>query len=169
MKTLIVYGSQYGTAQRYASELSKLTGFPVISHKEVQGIDDYEKVIYVGALYAGSVLGLKKFAKTLTHQELTVVTVGIVDPNDPENIRYIRQMLKKQLPERFYDETKIFHLRGAIDYNHLNLKHRLMMSFVHRQLDKRPLEQLDVVARTIIETYGKTVDYVDFGQLNIIY
>ena len=34
-----------------------------------------------------SVLGLKKFAATVNSQELIIITVGLVDPQDEENIR----------------------------------------------------------------------------------
>ena len=70
----------------------------------------------MGALFAGSVLGLKKFSATVTSQELIVITVGLVDTQDGENIRYIRNNIKSQIPTHLYDEDKIFHLRGAIDF-----------------------------------------------------
>ena len=75
----------------------------------------------MGALFAGSVLGLKKFAATVTNHELIVITVGLVDTQDGENIRYIRNNIKSQIPAHSYNEDKIFHLRGAIDYSTMGL------------------------------------------------
>ena len=122
----------------------------------------------MGALFAGSVLGLKKFAATVTSQELIVITVGLVDPQDGENIKYIRNNIKSQIPTHLYDEDKIFHLRGAIDYSTMGLKHKLMMKFMHGKLSRMPEEELNAESKIILETYGKKVDYVDFNTLQPI-
>ena len=122
----------------------------------------------MGALFAGSVLGLKKFAATVTNQELIVITVGLVDPQDEENIRYIRNNIKSQIPAHFYDEDKIFHLRGSIDYSTMGLKHKLMMKFMHSKLSRMAEEELNAESKIILETYGKKVDYVDFNTLQPI-
>ena len=34
MKSIIIYGSRYGSARRYAQELSKQTGIPDVSYQE---------------------------------------------------------------------------------------------------------------------------------------
>ena len=86
-KSLIIYGSQYGTTKRYAEHLSAMQGVGAVAFTEAKDIDKYERVIFMGALYAGSVLGLKKtVSKMSPKQELVIVTVGLVDPTDPENI-----------------------------------------------------------------------------------
>ena len=164
--TVIIYGSQYGTTKRYAEYLSEMTGIEAVAFKEAKKIDKYDRVIFMGALYAGSVLGLKKtVSKMSPKQELVIVTVGLVDPNDPENIDYIRHSIKERIPADLYDETRILHLQGAIDYSHLSLKHRMMMAVIHSKLSKMPEEKLDTEAKTILATYGKKEDFVDFKSL----
>ena len=133
-----------------------------------ENIQNYERIIYMGALFAGSVLGLKKFAATVTSQELIVITVGLLDTQDDENIRYIRHNIKSQIPAHLYDEDRIFHLRGAIDYSTMGLKHKLMMKFMHSKLSRMPKEELNAESKIILETYGKKVDYVDFNTLQPI-
>ena len=166
--SIIIYASQYGSTKRYAECLSAITGIKCVSRKEAVDILDYECFIYIGALFAGSVLGLKKFAATITTQELIVVTVGMVDPQAEENIRYIRNNIKSQIPAHLYDEDKIFHLRGAIDYSTMGIKHKLMMKFMHSRLSKMPKEELNAEAEIILETYGKKVDLVDYDSLKEI-
>ena len=137
-------------------------------HKEImkKSIIIYDRIIFMGALYAGSVLGLKKtISKMSPKQELVIVTVGLVDPIDPENIDYIRHSIKERIPADLYDETRIFHLRGAIDYSQLSLKHRMMMAVIHSKLSKMPEEKLNAEAKTILATYGKKEDFVDFKSL----
>ena len=166
--SIIIYASQYGSTKRYAERLSAITEIKCVSCKEAEDIQNYERFIYMGTLFAGSVLGLKKFATTVTSQELIVITVGLVDPQDEENIRYIRNNIKSQIPAHLYDEDKIFHLRGAIDYSTMGIKHKLMMKFMHSKLSKMPEEELNAESRIILETYGKKVDYVDFNTLQPI-
>ena len=60
---IVIYGSQYGTAKRYAEELSNRLGFELKSYEEVADVNLYDTIIYVGALYAGGVLGMKKTFK----------------------------------------------------------------------------------------------------------
>ena len=57
---IVIYGSQYGTAKRYAEELSNRLGFELRSYEEVADVNLYDTIIYVGALYAGGVLGRKQ-------------------------------------------------------------------------------------------------------------
>ena len=165
-KSIIIYGSQYGTTKRYADCFSEITGIETVSYQESKDIDRYDRIIFMGALYAGSVLGLKKtISKMSPKQELVIVTVGLVDPIDPENIDYIRHSIKERIPADLYDETRIFHLRGAIDYSQLSLKHRMMMAVIHSKLSKMPEEKLNAEAKTILATYGKKEDFVDFKSL----
>ena len=166
--SIIIYASQYGSTKQYAEHLSAITSIKCVSRKDTENIQNYERIIYMGALFAGSVLGLKTFAATVTSQELIVITVGLVDPQDEENIRYIRYNIKSQIPAHLYDEDKIFHLRGAIDYSTMGIKHKLMMKFMHSRLSKMPEEELNAESKIILETYGKKVDYVDFNTLQPI-
>lgn len=165
-RAIIIYGSRYGSAKRYAERLSQLTGIESLSFKEVKGIEEYDRIIFIGALYAGSVLGLKGLAlKMVDGQELLIATVGMADPTDPENIRNIRNWIKIRIPEKLYSENRIFHLRGAIDYKHLGLKHKVMMSMLYNKLSKMPEEELNAETKAMLATYGGVVDFVDFETL----
>ena len=169
MKTLIVYGSQYGSTKRYAERLADITGIEIIDYKDAKNINDYDKIIYLGALYAGGVTGLKKtVSKMSSSQELMIATVGLADPTDSENVKSIRNSIKSQIPSEFYDESKIFHLRGAIDYSQLGLKHKVMMLLLHSKVSKMQESELNAEAKAMLETYGKQVDFVDLNTLKII-
>ena len=56
---------------------------------------------------------------------MVIVTVGLADVSDPENIRSIRRSLRRQVPQRVWDRAILFHLRGGIDYSRLSLRHRV--------------------------------------------
>ena len=97
MEGIIVYGSKYGTSRRYAEKLSQLTGLPAIPYQEAPDLTGRDTVVYLGSLYAGSVLGMTKTLGGLTlrkGQRLIVVTVGLADPGNPQNREHIRASLK---------------------------------------------------------------------------
>ena len=169
MKTLIIYGSQYGSTKRYAEHLSETTGIEAVNYKKAKGVDSFDRIIFMGGLYAGGVLGLKKtVGKMVDGQELIIVTVGVTDPNETAYFREIRKSIKAKIPANLYNEKKIFHLRGAIDYSQLNMKHRFMMSMFHKMVLKTPESQRTADAKAMLETYGQKVDFVDFSTLDQI-
>ena len=166
MKTLIVYGSQYGSAKRYAKRLAEMTGVEAIDYKDIKGVKGFDRIVYFGGLYAGGVLGLKKTAsKMIGVKELVVVTVGVTDPNESAYFSEIRKSIKSQIPANLYNDEKVFHLRGAIDYSRLNLKHRLMMSMFHKMVLKMEKSKRTADANAMLETYGQKLDFVDFKAL----
>ena len=168
-KQLIIYGSRYGSARRYAERLAEMTGLEAVEYKAVKDLGDYDRIVYLGSLYAGGVTGLKQtVGKMSPQQELIVATVGLADPTDAANVAHIRQSIKDQIPAHFYDESRLFHLRGAIDYTKLNLKYRLMMSLLAKKVAKLSEEQQNAETRAMLETYGKQVDFVDFSSLQPI-
>lgn len=171
MEHIIVYGSQYGSARRYAEKLSEQTGIPAVSYKQVRGLSDMKTIIYMGGLYAGGVLGLAKTLRCLSAYDgvkLIIATVGLADPKEPENRENIRASLQRQLPEELFRQAEIFHLRGGIDYKNLSAGHRMIMALLYRSICKAPFEKQTEENRTFIETYGKHVDFTDFSELKAI-
>ena len=165
-KTIITYGSQYGSAEHYAQKFGEYTGFPVLPYSEVKSAAGYERVIHFGALYAGGVLGLRHVAALLSPKtDLVIVTVGLADVQDAENIQNIRKAIRRQVPEETFQHAQIFHLRGAIDYSKLNLKHRTMMALLYAKAKGLPEEKKNAETRSLIETYGKQVSFVDDSAL----
>ncbi|MBE6859136.1 MAG: hypothetical protein E7498_06885 [Ruminococcus sp.] len=165
---IIVYGSQYGTAQQYAEELARKTNIDLKSYEKVTDINRYDTVIYVGGLYAGGVLGMKKtLAKMLQCQrkKVIIVTVGLADPMNTENTANIRNGMKRQLSKELYENAHIFHLRGGIDYSRLSFKHKTMMGLLYKKAVRLPEEKKTAEVKAMIETYNKKVDFVDFDSL----
>lgn len=166
MKTLIIYGSQYGSTKRYAEHLSETTGIEAVDYKQVKNLEGFDRIIFMGGLYAGGVFGLKKTVGKMTdNQELVIVTVGMTDPSETEYFSEIRKSIKAKIPANLYNEEKIFHLRGAIDYSQLDFKHRFMMTMFHKMVLKTPESQRTADAKAMLETYDKQVDFVDFNAL----
>ena len=172
MNSIIIYGSHYGTTKQYAEELSKRTNIKAISFKKFnQQINDYDNIIYLGALYAGGVLGMSKTLKKLnniSNKKILIATVGLSDPTDEVNKNNIRNNIKNQIPKEVLEKAKIFHLRGGIDYSKLNFAHKTMMKLLYNAVKNLPEEKQTAENRAMIETYNKKVDFIDFSSLDKI-
>ena len=168
MKSIIIYGSKYGSSKKYAKMLSQNLGIDHFDYKEFNMSNKYDVLIYIGALYAGGVKGL---AKTLSnyppdnYKKLIIVTVGIADPKDLKNVESIKMSIYKQLPKNLNKDIELFHIRGSLDYSKLNLRHSLMMKLVYQKAKKVPVEQQDMETKDLIATYNKKVDFIDFDYL----
>lgn len=168
-KKVIVYGSRYGTTERYARALAELTGIEAVPYDAAGDLSAYDTIIYFGGLYAGGVLGLAKTVGQLAQaKHLIIVTVGLADPMDKTNTDHIKASLQKQLPPELYTRAEFFHLRGGIDYSHLSLKHKAMMKLLYEKVKKLPPEQQTAETRAMIDTYGQVVDFADLSALDAI-
>ena len=168
MDGIIVYGSKYGTTRRYAEELSRLTGLSAIPCREFQGMAGGNTLVYLGALYAGGVLGLKQTMKGLSLREgqrLIVATVGLADPQIPQNRAHILASLKRQMSPELFSQAVFFHLRGGIDYAVLSPRHRAMMAAMCFSLRRKPARQRSAEDQALLETYGKQIDFTDLSAL----
>lgn len=170
MKSLIIYGSQYGTTKAYATRLSEITGILCISYERVKDLTDYEQIIYLGGLYAGGVKGLKNTFKLLKNDDVKtiIVTVGLADINNKENTDNIKTALTKQVDENILNSSLVFHLRGGIDYSKLNFKHKTMMKMLYHSIKNKPTKELTVEDKAMIETYNATVDFINYDSLKPI-
>ena len=138
-------------------------------YREVKNLSGYACIIHFGALYAGGVLGLRRIVEQFPSKaELVIVTVGLADVQDAENIQNIRNSIRRQIPEDIFQRVQIFHLRGAIDYGKLNLKHRTMMALLYAKAKGLPEEKRNAETQAMMETYGKQVSFVDDAALNTL-
>lgn len=166
MQYLITYGSQYGSTEMYAKVFAEQTGIPIMQYSEVKNTITQDMVIHFGALYAGGVMGLKSLSVKLSPDtQLIIVTVGLADVRDSENIKNIRKSIQTQITDELFHKAQIFHLRGAINYEKLKFKHKTMMAMLYAKAKRIPLEEQNAETKAMIETYGKKVDFVDFESL----
>ena len=171
MAGIVIYGTQYGTAKQYAEELARRTGFAICQYDAVGNINEFDAIAYVGSLYAGGVVGMRKtFSKLGDCQDkkIAIVTVGLADPDDQTNVSSIRSGVRRQLSYNVFEHARLFCLRGGIDYSKLSFKHKTMMRLLHGKAKNLPEEQKTAEVRAMLETYGKRVDFVDFDSLDPI-
>ncbi|MDE5799142.1 MAG: flavodoxin domain-containing protein [Treponemataceae bacterium] len=166
MKNIILYGSCYGTARRYAEKCAELTGIPAVSYKAASSRESYGVVVHFGALYAGGVRGLRAAVRAARGTaRLIIVTVGLADVADKKNTDAIRRSVARQVPQELLRNAALFHLRGSIDYGALHFWHRLMMTLLHKKASRLPESQKTAEIRALLDTFGKKVDFVDYDSL----
>lgn len=143
-----------------------MTAYDVKSYDEVKELSGYDTVILFGALYAGGVKGLKSTLRKLCkNQRLIIATVGLADVSDKANTDNIDKAISRQVPEGILAATTVFHLRGGIDYGKLKLHHRIMMSMLVSNVKKIPEGERSAEIRGMLDTYGKSVSFVDYDAL----
>ena len=153
---VVVYKSKYGKTKQYAEWIAKALGAPIFENAEItpQELAEHDIVIYGGGLYAGGIDGIKLVTKNQC-KALVVFTVGVADPA----VTDYAEILNRAFTPAQLAATKIFHLRGGIDYSRLSLPHRAMMAMMKRIIEKKPPEKRGSDDMGVLETYGKNVDF----------
>ena len=167
MNGIILYGSRYGAARQYAQALEERTGLPAVSYAEVRDFGPFDTIVYVGGLYVGKTTGLAKTARRLPTDHpfrLLVATVGLADPANEDNLLSIRESLAKELSPGIFVRTAHVPLRGAIDYQALSTKHRLMMKGLCAILRRQPVTER-TATQALLDSYGNAVSFIDFDTL----
>ncbi|MCI8623075.1 MAG: hypothetical protein HFG26_05360 [Provencibacterium sp.] len=168
MNPIILFGSRYGTTERYARLLAQRTGLAAFPYKEARSLEGYDALLYLGGLYAGGVLGLSKTAGRLREGQLkglAVITVGLADPKNAENVQNIRSSIRRQLPAALYERAEFFHLRGGVNYAKLSFTHRTMMGLLYRQAKSIPPPKRDAETQALLESWGGQADFFDAASL----
>lgn len=170
MKSLIIYGSQYGTTKRYAETFSQMSGIPAVSYQTIPSLTGCELIFHFGGLYAGHVKGLPSTLKSCSPDtRLVIVTVGLADTSDEKNTNAIKKAVLRQLPKSFLSHVDIFHLRGGIDYSKLKMTHKVMMTLLYHKAKALPDEQKTGEIQAMIETFNQKVDFTDYHTLKPLF
>lgn len=165
MNCIVLYGSQYGTTERYAKWIAEQIECEVYSYKNFkpENLQQYDTIILGGGLYAGGLSGIKILTENydkIKRKNIIVFTCGLADPNDKDNVVHIREGLQKAMGKELFEQITLFHLRGGIDYKKLSLKHKAMMAMLHKMLKRKDYNSLRQEDKDMIDTYGGMVDFV---------
>ena len=158
MDALILYGSRYGSARRYAEALSQKAASPPCPLTAQKSLRAFIPWCTSAACTPAVCWASKKALRSLRTDgnfRLLLATVGVCDPALPENLENIRASLQKQLPARALGAHKAFSparrtgLRSAFD------GHRAALTLLKRSLERTPRERWSAEDREFFETYGK--------------
>ena len=164
-KTVIIYKSSTGFAEKYAGWLSEELQCDIKSFENRNDIDfsDYETVIYGGGIYAGSINGITWFKSKLPElqgKKVIVYATGAMPPDAPET----KETIVKNLTETEAAQVEIFYFHSGLSYEKMGFKHKLMMKMFCKILKKSNPETYQVLRasfdHTSREDLKPLIDYV---------
>lgn len=160
---MIIYGSQYGSAKWYAQKLGNRLNMEVLDVTQFK--KGKEPIVFVSSLYAGGFKGAKAFIRTMKRLNIdrfVLVSCGLADPNEES----VKEEILRHAHHTFSSfEFQWFGVRGAIDYDRLSKKHRIMMKMLKTVIEKKGLQEQN---KEFLETYGKAVSFCDESRLDEI-
>lgn len=167
---LIIYGTHYGTSKNYAEKLAAIMGASAIDYRDLPRKIEDPEVIFLGSLYAGHMTGLKKVLQLLEPQKhrLTLVTVGMTNPANTALIAELHQPLREKIAEKKLELKGFYHLQGAVNYEKLALKHKLIIKPMMVAFKKKKPEELDAQAQSLLQAFDGTppavIDFATFAE-----
>jgi flavodoxin len=161
-KVAVIYKSRYGSTEKYARWIAEETGADLYKCSEISPgrMEDYDVIVYGGALYAVNILGIsliKNNYQKIKNKKLIIFSVGA----SPETQKALASVKDKNFTREMQAAIHFFHLRGALQYDKMSPKHRFMMYMLKKMIEKKNPEERDEDSIGILESYGKNVDFTD--------
>lgn len=164
-KILVTYTSKYGSTRKYAEWIAEELNADLFPAQKVdlKDLSKYDIVIYGGALYAGGIAGVKLVTQNPC-KNLIVFTVGLADPHTTD----YSSIINKNFTSEVLENTKVFHLRGGIDYKKLGPAHKIMMTMMKNKIQKKPDYERDAEDKEFLRTYNSKVNFEDKQSIDSI-
>ncbi|WP_088225662.1 flavodoxin domain-containing protein [Desulfosporosinus sp. FKB] len=162
MKTVVIYRSKTGFAQKYAEWLSKELSADRfdVSSVTVNMLEAYDTIIYGGGLYAVGINGLKFITNNLDKlkdKKIVVFATGLSLSKD----EVINDVFKKNFTPEQQKLIKFFYLRGGFDYKKLNVVDKVLMNLLKisikwKEKRNKPLTSDE---KGMLSIYDKSTDF----------
>jgi len=116
-KIAVVYGSHYGTTEKYATWIAEEEKADLFQASKVKigALLGYDTIVYCGGLYAGGMYGfslIKKNFQKIKDKKLIAVAVGATLKEKDA----IEELKKKNFLPEMMDSVPFFLLRGGMNY-----------------------------------------------------
>lgn len=126
MFSAIIYNSCTGSCKRYAELISKELSIPAVDLKKASGVSG--KVLYIGWLMAGSIMGYKKAKEKYSVAAVAQVGMAPVTESSEAQGRQNNDISP---------DVPLFCLQGGFDINKLPLHFRLMMKLMNKNIAEK--------------------------------
>ncbi len=161
-RAVVIYKSKYGATKKYAQWIAQALEADLFDIKQInaQDLGKYQTIVYGGGLYASGIIGsdfITKNFSAIKEKRIVVFTVGLANPQ----LTDYTIIIEKNFPSAMRESMKIFHLRGAIDYKRISIKHKAMMSLLIKKVRNIDEKDRDDEIRLMLDTYGQSVDFTD--------
>ncbi|UUX32798.1 flavodoxin domain-containing protein [Fundicoccus culcitae] len=161
MKTIVIYGSTYGSTEKYAKEIGLQLNCSAVDSKEVktESIDDYATVILGACILEAQIIEAalyQHWIESYPDKNWILFTVGLSNPALTDFNRLLRSNFKADI----LDKVRFYHFRGSIAHKRLSLMDTLSKDAIsqHSSVDFVNLKQEEI---DLLERYGTTLDVHD--------
>lgn len=160
-KIIIIYNSKTGFSKRYAQWLAEDVGGQIVPYSARDNLvpAEFDALILVGGLYAGTMRGLKWLEKQLpklTGKRVAALAVG-ASTEDSRELAQTLQKLFDPLPQ-----IHGFYCRGGLDYAHMGAIDRAMMAGLRAMLKKSgQTEQLREVSSSFDAARRENLEQIE--------
>jgi menaquinone-dependent protoporphyrinogen IX oxidase len=166
--TVVVYESRYGSTKKYAQWIAQDLGCTLIETKDVtvEKLQTFDTIIYGGWLHAGSIKGFKVISKDidkLKDKNIVVFSVGCSTGKREEDIKGVEEVNFKEL-----QDIKHFYLRGAFNYQNLNMIDKVMMNMLKIKLKKIKEEDRDEDTRGMLDAYINPINFANKDNIKLL-
>ena len=163
---LILYGSKYGTAQRYAEEFARLVGESAHPVREKLAPPQDGVTVFFGAVYVGKVHGLKRAVRLAARGErlFAVVTVGLADADESYR-KQLEASVRAACPERLLPRLKQYRLRGRLNEPVLKGGDKFLLRLLHTAAEKTPASEQTPEMRALLAAPADLPDLAPLKEL----
>ena len=132
---------------------------------------NYDTIILGSALYAGNIKGINLIINNyekIKSKKLVLFICGAANYKNIETINNVNQKLQKIIPKKIFENIKIYHLRGEMDYKKMSIIHRMMMATYRKMIMLKGINNINEEEKGILKTYGKTTNNMSKENINEI-
>lgn len=168
---VIVYASKYGSAKAYAEKFAERTGISMYDFQHAPDLTEYSHIIYFGAVYFGSIKGLRNTIQKIDGVKLKqfmLISVGLPALDNSADEEDFITHIFSQSPNWMHDKITFYHLRGSLHYSSLSLFHRMLLSVKYRMIKKQSATEMTSRDTEFLERYGNQQTLVNFDTLDPI-
>ena len=165
MRTIVIYASKTGFVEKYANWIAEelVTEAISVSETDVEGLSDYDTVIFGGGLYAGGINGSKLVKKALQrfHDKKFVMFITGASPGRDDEIE---RVWDSNFTKEEQSRMGRFYLRGGFDYEKLGMKDKVLMTLLRKKLESKKDRTED--EQGMLDAYDEPVDFTDKDRIS---
>ena len=168
-KTIVVYKSKYGTAEKYARWIAEELSCDIKSMDEIKArdLEDYNNIIFGGGVHAGGIEGFDTFGKWIKpwvyDKKIICFAVGM----NVQNFDARAELRNINFDKRWLRTMTCYYLDGKYEPERVKGADRMVMKFTAKLLRDKGLN-MNADERTLLERIENGCDLIDRSQIKPI-
>ena len=161
-KVAVLYKSKHGSTKKYAEWIAHELSADLfdVERTSVKELNSYQTIVFGGFLYAGSISGVNLLTANMDKlggKHIIVFAVGCA-PERKENLRHV---FFKNFAANIRDGVALFYLRGAFNFQELNLLDKFLIYVLKTKIKHTNSEKLDEDSKGFLEVCEKPMDWTN--------